>query len=305
VSAGGQWLVLAVLVIVVAVASLGLPTVRAALDTLRGLVFARPPAASVSPPSSAPSAALQARIEAAAAVSRGTLGVAAIDLETGASASVNAERAFPAASLFKLPILVEVLAQEASGRLPGDRVLEIGDDDWTSGSGVLQARVGERLSVRELRRLMIQESDNIAALVLLEAVGASNVNARLTSLGMSSTRVIDFRGGQRGEHVTSPTDMARLLAVMARGQLVSAQVSEEALRLLELRQAHTWLADDLPWWVKVAHKWGDLPEARNDVGVVFTPSGSYVIAVLSEDAPPDEAQRAIARTSQAVFAQIR
>ena len=78
--------------------------------------------------------------------------------------------------------------------------------------------------------------------------------------------MLDFRAGERGEHITSAADMARLFFLLAEGRAVDARVSEEALRTLELRQAHTWLAESLPWWVKVAHKWGDLPDARNDVG---------------------------------------
>jgi beta-lactamase class A len=152
---------------------------------------------------------------------------------------------------------------------------------------------------------MVQESDNIAALVLLDAVGASNVNARLAQLGLEGTRVVDTRRGERGQHTTTAADMARLLVAMARGQLIDAQVSEAALRLLELQQAHTWLTESLPWFVRVAHKWGDLPEARNDVGIVFTPRGNFVAAVLTEDARPEEAQRAIARTSLAMYESLR
>ena len=72
-------------------------------------------------------------------------------------------------------------------------------------------------------------------------------------------------------------------------------------RLLEQPQAHTWLADSLPWWVKVAHKWGDLPTARHDAGIVYSPRGTFVTVVLTEDVAPDEAQRAIARTAQAAY----
>jgi beta-lactamase class A len=238
-------------------------------------------------------------------LSRGTVGVAVENLRTGSVASINAQRTFPAASLFKVPILLEVLAQEAEGRLPPDRTLEIGVDDWSEGSGVLQARIGERLAVRELRRLMIQESDNIAALVLLDAVGAASVNARLVELGVRDTRVVDFRRGEIGQHSTTAADMAKLLSTAAQGRLIDGRVSEELLDSLELPQAHTWLAEGLPWWVKVAHKWGDLPDARNDVGVVFSPRGNYVVAVLTQDAAPDEAQRAITRVSQTVYEGLR
>ena len=73
-----------------------------------------------------------------------------LDLEGGGEASRDADRPFPAASLFKLPILVEVLAQQEVHRLDPDQLLEIRAEDWTDGSGVLQARVGDRLTVREL-----------------------------------------------------------------------------------------------------------------------------------------------------------
>ena len=68
-----------------------------------------------------------------------------------------------------------------------------------------------------------------------------------------------------------------------------------------MKQATTWLGDDLPFWVKVAHKWGDLPQARNDVGVVFTPRGSYVVAVLTQDGLPDESASVIASTSRMAY----
>ena len=161
------------------------------------------------------------------------------------------------------------------------------------------------MTVRELTRLMIQESDNIAALVLLDAVGVPAVNAMAERLGLHATRLVDHRGGagvsDSAEHTTSAADMAHLLVGLATGQVVNPHVSEEALGLLELKQATTWLGDDLPFWVKVAHKWGDLPQARNDVGIVFTPRGSYVVAVLTQDGLPDEAASIIARTSRVTY----
>src|SRR5207248_7139650 len=109
----------------------------------------------------------------------------------------------PAASLFKLPILLEVLAQEDAGRLDADQQETVRPEDWTDGSGVLQARIGDRVSVRELSRLMIAESDNIAALVLLDLVGVGTVNALSEQLGLRVTRVVDHRAGEPGDHTTS------------------------------------------------------------------------------------------------------
>jgi len=267
-----------------------------------GLFFHRPAAADIPPPPSHSEVDLQTRLQpVASSLSRGHLALAAIDLQTGATATVDSARSYPAASLFKLPILMAVLDQENSGQLDPDRMLEIQPDDWTDGSGVLQDRVGDRLSVRELTQLMIKDSDNIAALVLLDVIGASGANATAERLGLEATHVVDHRAGEDGDHTTSADDMARLLFELATGEAVNQHVSEQALSLLEAKQSVTWLADDLPFWVKVAHKWGDLPDARHDAGIVFAPRGSFVLAVLTQDAAPDEAAALIARASRVTY----
>ena len=287
------------LLLVAAFVSLGPDTLR---ELVSGLTFARPPAASIAPAPLHTDPLLQARLEGVGAeLSYGSLGLAVVDLHSGAMARVDAARAYPAASLFKLPILLEVLTEEEAGRLDPERRLEIRPEDWTDGSGVLQARVGDQLPVRELTRLMIQDSDNIAALVLLDVVGVPSVNQLAERLGLVSTRLVDHRAGEAGDHTTSAADMAHLLVGLATGQLVGQHVAEQALSLLELKQSVAWLGDDLPFWVKVAHKWGDLPEARHDAGVVYTPRGSYAIAVLTENSPPDEAATAIAHASRLAY----
>ena len=298
-ASGRGWVTLIVLALAAVVVSVGPGTIR---ELVSGVTFVRPPAASIPAPILHTEPALQAGVDGvSAAFSHGRLALAIVDLQSGATASVDAERALPAASLFKLPILLEVLTEEEAGRLDPDLRLAIRAEGWTDGSGVLQGRVGDQLAVRELTRLMIQQSDNIAALVLMDAVGLESVNGMAERLGMRATRLVDHRAGEPGDHTTSAGDMAHLLTGLATGQLVSQRVAEQALSLLELRQSVSWLGDDLPFWVKVAHKWGDLPEARNDAGIVFTPRGSYAIAVLTENGLPDESARAIARISRVVY----
>jgi beta-lactamase class A len=282
-----------------ALVSLGPSTL---LEFVSGLLFVRPPAASIVTPPSHTDAELQARLAGvASSLQRGRMAAEAIDLRTGATASIDAERNYAAASLFKLPIMLAVLADEDAGRLDPNRVVEIRPEDWTDGSGKLQARVGDSVAVRDLTRLMIQDSDNMAALALLDILSVASVNATAERLGLHDTRLVDHRAGESGDHTTSASDMANLLVLLATGQAVNQRVSEQALSLLELKQNVTWLGDDLPFWVKVAHKWGDLPDARNDVGVIYTPRGSYVMAVLIENSPAEESANAIARASRVMY----
>ena len=103
---------------------------------------------------------------------------------------------------------------------------------------------------------------------------------------------------------TSAEDMGRLLELIATGGLVDAPTSEEALRLLEVEQKQNWLGDGLPWWGKLAHKWGDLPRARHDAGIVFTPRNQIVIVVLTENGSPDAAAEQIRSISRKVVSYV-
>jgi beta-lactamase class A len=274
-----------------------------AIRMAQDVTYTRPPAPP-EPVATAPPRTdvdLQARVAGAAHLSQGLASVAVVDLGTGAEARVDDTQVFPAASLFKVPILVETLKQERQGLLSESTQLEVTQDAWADGSGVLQARIGDRLPVSQLLTLMVQDSDNIAALVLLDQLGVDNVNGTMTALGLHQTQIRDHRNGDDTPHTTSAADMALLFEAIAEGNLFDSASSERALQLLELKQANAWLADGLPFWVHLAHKWGDLPEARHDAGIIYTPQGSYVAVVLTQGARPDEAARAIADVSRASF----
>lgn len=273
-------------------------------EAARGATYTRPRAAERELPSPRADPALQQSVDALALSYPGVAAIAIADLRTGTTASVQADRVFPAASLFKLPVLVEVLKEIRLGRLQMDRAFTVQQDQWTDGSGVLQARVGDRVRVDELLRLLVQESDNMAALVLLDAVGVQNANATMRSIGLTATRLRDRRTEPDAQHTTSAGDMARLMTMIGSGTLIDAQTSEDALKLLELQQTNNWLAEGLPWWVKLAHKWGDIQGARHDAGIIFSPRATYVAVVLTEGGDPVQARRLISRAARLAFDQL-
>ena len=228
------------------------------------------------------------------------LGAYVRNLSTGVGAGVSGDRRFPAASLYKLPVLVEVYRQQRLRAFNWDDELTIGRDDWADGSGVLQARVGDRLKIGELVQLMIVQSDNIAANMLTDLVGASRVNETMLALGLKNTRVIDRVSRERvpGHHSRGHGPLAGDRRDRPPG---GRATSEEAIRLLETKQAQNWLADGLPWWGKLAHKWGDLPNARHDAGIIFTPHNQIVIVVMTEGASATAAAEEIKNISRRWF----
>src|SRR5204862_4773298 len=72
---------------------------------------------------------LQMKLEPIVGASRGEVGVALIHVESGAHLSIHGDRPFPMASVYKLPIALELLRQIETGALSFDRQVVIGPSD--------------------------------------------------------------------------------------------------------------------------------------------------------------------------------
>ena len=135
---------------------------------------------------------LRAEIEKVIPRARGAVGVAIKHLESGAELLLNGDENYPMASAFKLPILVELFYQRTEGRFSLDDRIEIASGDLHVGSGAMSQLFdapGVQLSIRNLINLMMRISDNSAADILLNKVGATKVTARMQSLGLQTIRV--------------------------------------------------------------------------------------------------------------------
>jgi len=123
---------------------------------------------------------------------RGGVGVAIKHFESGTEIVVNGDQEYPMASAYKLPILVELFYQRAAGKLNLDDRIEVAPADLHVGSGSMSQLFdapGVQLSIRNLINLTMRISDNSAADILLNKVGADNVTARMKSLGLTTIRV--------------------------------------------------------------------------------------------------------------------
>ena len=195
------------------------------------------------------------------------------NLTTGAEATINPNRVFPAASLYKLPIMVETVRQIRLGRISPEQQIVVQRAHKVPGSACSSRASATASPVREVLRLLIAESDNVAAMMLLDLTGLNNVNQTMRGLGLDATRLLDYRAPGAydgvGPYSTSPADMGLLMDTIGTGRLVDQEASDEALRLLGQKQASDLLSEALPFNVKVAHKWGEIPGARHEAGIVF------------------------------------
>lgn len=105
---------------------------------------------------------------------------------------VNPDEAFPAASLAKVPILVELarqLAQPGSTHTWETR-LEVPDAARVASDGVLaDLSSGLRPTIQDVAHLMITISDNTASNMLLDPLSMDVINATMRDLGLQGTRL--------------------------------------------------------------------------------------------------------------------
>src|SRR6476469_582526 len=131
------------------------------------------------------------------------IGLAYLDLATGDSLFINPDSSFHAASTMKVPVMIELFRRAATGGFSMSQrllivnqfasivdgssyALDVGSDSDSS----LYKRVGERVSVDTLLRLMITRSSNLATNTLIALVGAQQVTETMRSLGASRIRVL-------------------------------------------------------------------------------------------------------------------
>jgi beta-lactamase class A len=104
---------------------------------------------------------------------------------------VNAEKNYPMASTYKVPILTELFYQKAAGKLSLLDRIEVTPADVHPGGTIalLLDGPGLQMSIHNLINLMMRVSDNTAADILINKLGPANVTARMHALGLDSIRV--------------------------------------------------------------------------------------------------------------------
>jgi beta-lactamase class A len=133
---------------------------------------------------------LQSRVAELALSFPGTIGVYARNIESGAEVSYKADDRFPMASVYKVPIMVQVFREVDAGRLSLTNRIALTDADRRLGSGLLTYMTpGLNPTLHDLLTMMITVSDNEATDKLFAMVGAPNVNATLATLGVKNVRV--------------------------------------------------------------------------------------------------------------------
>lgn len=230
----------------------------------------------------APDSQLQSLVESVVGDLDGTWGVAVKKLDTGQYAVYNGDKKHVSASLYKMWVLCELFRQAKEGILDLDGYESVtGSDAWYDASlGDLHLPAGSALTLRRAAYLMITVSDNTAAALLVRVLGPNNINRFMQQNGLADS-ILDWSG--IGDNYTTPVDVLHEMEMIATSQMVDAEASRQMVEIMLDQQIINLLAPGLPEGIPFAHKHGNLGGLLHNAGIVFGPSGPFVIVAMSSD----------------------
>ncbi|HSL29990.1 MAG TPA: serine hydrolase [Anaerolineales bacterium] len=252
-----------------------------------------------------------------------TIAVAVHDLPTRKEICIQPDQSFHPASTIKVHVMMEVFHQAEHGLFRLEDHLPITNSFTSIADGssfslaqeddaekTLYPRIGQTESIRELTRLMIVRSSNLATNILLERIQASKVNDFIQALGIPGVAVIRgiednaaFRLGINNR--ATARGLTETMKLIAEGKVISTQACEDMIEILLGQEFNESIPALLPGTAKVAHKTGWTGNVYHDTGIVY-PEGRqpYAISIMTRgfvEAQEDEAHTCMARISKIVY----
>jgi beta-lactamase class A len=229
---------------------------------------------------------------------------------------------FHAASTMKTPVMIEVYKQAAlSGASLYDSILVINEFKSIADGSIyslspesdseqtLYRLVGQKQVLRDIMYKMIIESSNLATNILIEKVGAANVNKTMREeIGAPYIEVLrgveDIQAFRQGmNNTTTAYDLMVIFEKIATGQVVSQEACDDMIAILGDQKFNEIIPARLPVGIRVAHKTGSITGVQHDSGIVFLPDGrKYVLVILSRNLKdPDKAVQKMAHISELIY----
>ena len=182
-------------------------------------------------------------------------------------------------------------------RLDTDQSIGISDDEKMVAASLIKLFVaGEFYTLAEQGELdiekyhnapdlMISISDNGAANSLINACTMEKINEFAKEKGYEETelnrRMLEWNGT---ENYTSARDCGRMLEEVLKGEYVSGEASERILEDLRNQKRTSKIPAGVPDGIETANKTGELDNVDNDAAIIWSPSCTYILCIMSRDA---------------------
>ncbi len=245
--------------------------------------------------------------------------VALLDFDSGLRFSIAGDRWFHAASTIKVAVLLAVFRAVDEGRLRLDDSFHVRNRFISAADGFpfrldsdsdalpkLYQAIGRTVNISALAEGMIAASSNLATNLLLDLVGveyARNVLREAQVSGVELRRgVEDHAAHERGIDNQVTADGLLTLLCAVRGNFLSNESREHAIRILLAQRFKSMIPAGLPAHATVAHKTGEISTACHDMGIVYLPERQpYIAVILTEfDSELDGRRETVAAISEVI-----
>ena len=215
----------------------------------------------------------------------------------GEAVMFNADLHLVAASVIKIPIMVEAFRRFEEGTLDPKSEVEIRPEMKKPSCGALTyMHDGLKVSVRDLVVLMIIVSDNTATNLLIDLLGVDAVNRTMAQHGIPGIclrrKLFEPELARQGiQNTITARGVGMLLEKMACGELLGKRTDAEMIGILKDQR----LNGKLPFFlhsmdVPIAHKTGEDDGTTHDVGVIYA-AHPFVVCMLSNDVDVPQFER--------------
>jgi len=207
------------------------------------------------------------------------------EYDTGNYIDINGSKQFPAASIIKIPVLIDLFKSVEAGQLSLDDKMTLKDYYRTEGSGSLQFKAEDSVwTTDNLARVMITDSDNTATSMITSKIGSmTDVNSAIRSWGIKNTEINEWLPDYNGNNKTTARELAQMLYNIDTNDKFLSETSRQKIfdymgNVRNDRLIHAGLGAGSKFY----HKTGDIGKMLGDAGIVTTPNGKkYIVAILA------------------------
>ena len=214
------------------------------------------------------------------------------EYDGGTYVDINANEPFPAASIIKIPVLIEMFRAIEQGKFKIDDTMVLEDYYRAAGSGGLQySQGGIAHSMDYLAKIMIENSDNSSTNMIISKLGGMpEVNRAMKSWGLKTTHINNWLPDMKGTNLTTAREMAKMFYNMDSTNLLSNATKRHIAGYLSHVKNNRLLQAGLPKNAILLHKTGDIGFMVGDAGIVKTANGKKYIVVIMVKRPYNNLQ---------------
>ncbi len=217
-------------------------------------------------------------------------------IDQGSYAKLSPNKALPAASTIKIPILLVVLEMIDSGKISWNEKLKINKEALGGGAGWMAYQpIGKVFPVHEVTTEMIRISDNTATNLLIQRIGGKEIiNQRFQELGLQNTQIKNYLPDLKGTNTTSTQDLSRVFAIVDSGKALSQRSRDLFRETMSTSVTNSLLPEGILKGLgsssgntdyklqikgyKVFNKTGDIGIAYGDAALIQMPDTSRAVA---------------------------